>query len=585
MGAFVARLWSRLTSMDLVMGLLWLGLFAFTVSLVVLIWTRWGLYRPLRKCLLLSLVAHLLLAGYATTVRIVTGVPLSDPPPLRISYIEGPVGPGGGPVHAALREAAATQPADTPVDPPDEPRDTADAHAAPMPEPPRPDPPKPPDPAPPQTPPAKSPALVDVPKGDAPQPSPESAVPGTEPPPAVAARETLRPAPSQPVEPTGAAKTDATAAISSQPAPPPALPEVYKLRVAPDRLGVAEGGGGTPETEAAVGMALRWLADNQSSDGRWDANAHEAGRETLTNGQNRRQAGIQADSAMTGLALLAFLAAGHTHERGPYRENIRQGLEYLLLTQAGDGNLAGRADSFAMMYSHAMAAFALSEAYGMTHDQRLRDATVRAIGYTIAAQDPVGGGWRYRPGDPGDTSQLGWQFMALKSAELAGIPIPEHTRQGIVRYLQSVASGQYGGLASYQPGKAVTRTMTAEALACWQFLGLGRDHPACSEAAELLLKEPPSQWNVNIYYWYYATLAIHQLQGAAWDRWNEALRTQLVASQRRTAGSLAGTWDPDAVWGGYGGRVFSTALSTLCLEVYYRYLPLYGRPPEATSPK
>ena len=93
------------------------------------------------------------------------------------------------------------------------------------------------------------------------------------------------------------------------------------------------------------------------------------------------------------------------------------------------------------MYSHAMAAFALSEAYAMTGDARLRDGVRRAVAYTVASQDVYGGGWRYRPGDPGDTSQLGWQWMALKSAELAGIPSGEPTRQGIIRYLRSVATG------------------------------------------------------------------------------------------------------------------------------------------------
>jgi hypothetical protein len=354
----------------------------------------------------------------------------------------------------------------------------------------------------------------------------------------------------------------------------PALPEVYKLRVAPDHAGVAQGRGGSPETEAAVQAALKWLAASQSPDGRWDAGAHEAGRETLADGRNRRNAGIEADTAMTGLALLAFLASGHTHEQGTYRENVQHGLEFLLHIQAADGNLAGRADPFARMYCHAIAAFALSEAYGMTGDQRLRDPVRRAIGYTIAAQDPIGGGWRYRPGDPGDTSQLGWQFMALKSAELAGIAIPEHTRQGIIRYLRSVSSGRQGGLASYRPGEPISRTMTAEALVCWQFLGLSPKHPAAAEAADFVLGDPPSEGRVNIYYWYYATLAMYQLQGEPWRQWNEAIRPTLLATQRKT-GPLAGTWDPDPVWGGYGGRIYSTALSALCLEVYYRFLPLY----------
>jgi hypothetical protein len=353
-------------------------------------------------------------------------------------------------------------------------------------------------------------------------------------------------------------------------------PEIYKLRTAPDRLGAAQRHGASPETEAAVRAALKWLADNQKSDGRWSARETGAGQELLVNGRNRQGAGIDADTGITGLALLSMLAAGHTHRDGTYKENVRKGLEYLLKNQASDGNLAGSASGFARMYCHAIASFAMSEAYGMTGDRRLEQPVRRAIGYTVASQHPTTGGWRYVPGDPGDTSQHGWQLMALKSAELAGIPMPEKTKQGAMRYLQSVKSGQYGGLASYRPSEPATRTMTAEALVCWQFLGMKRDHKAGDEAGNYILGElPPGKGKPNLYYWYYATLGMYQLQGTHWEQWNTSLTTTLLASQKKT-GPLAGSWDNDTVWGGYGGRVYSTAMATLCLEVYYRFLPLYA---------
>jgi len=292
-------------------------------------------------------------------------------------------------------------------------------------------------------------------------------------------------------------------------------------------------------------------------------------------GRDRLSAGSRADTAVTGLTLLAFLASGHTHLDGHYREEVRRGLEYLLRTQAADGNLAGDAAVYEFMYCHGMATCALSEAYGMTRDTRLREPVRRALAYAINAQDPVGGGWRYRPGDAGDTSQLGWQLMALKSGELAGFPIPDKTRQGIVRYLQSVASGEHGGRASYRPGEQTTRTMTAEALVCRQFLGLPPEHPAESEAGAYLLGELPGEGLFNLYYWYYATLGMYQLQGDAWQRCIDALRTA-VARRQVKVGALAGSWDTDYLWGGYGGRLYTTALATLTIEVYYRFLPLYA---------
>jgi hypothetical protein len=90
-----------------------------------------------------------------------------------------------------------------------------------------------------------------------------------------------------------------------------------------------------------------------------------------------------------------------------------------------------------------------------------------------------------------------------------------------------------------------------------------------------LLGDLPSADQINLYYWYYGTLAMYQLQGERWQRWNQALQDTLVRRQV-TAGENAGSWEPDCLWAGYGGRVYSTAMAALCLEVYYRYLPLYG---------
>jgi hypothetical protein len=203
----------------------------------------------------------------------------------------------------------------------------------------------------------------------------------------------------------------------------------------------------------------------------------------------------------------------------------------------------------------------------------------RAIGYTVDAQDRATGGWRYRPSDPGDTSQLGWQVMALKSAQLAGLEIPAQTRGGIERFLKSVTLGRDGGLACYQPIRPVpSRSMTAEALACRQFLAIPSTPAALAEASAYLLEEVPGAGTTNFYYWYYATLAMYQLHGEPWKRWNDAMQRKLIATQR-TDGELAGSWDPDPVWGGCGGRTYSTALGALCLEVYYRFMPLFAQAP------
>jgi hypothetical protein len=137
----------------------------------------------------------------------------------------------------------------------------------------------------------------------------------------------------------------------------------------------------------------------------------------------------------------------------------------------------------------------------MTGDARLKPYLERAIGYTLRAQHPTSGGWRYQPGDEGDTSQFGWQLMALRSAELGGLPIPAATRAGMIRFLNSVTSGPQRGLAGYRPHTAPTRTMTAEALVCRLFLGLKPDAGATNEAVQFLLQETPNAGQINLYYW------------------------------------------------------------------------------------
>ncbi len=342
--------------------------------------------------------------------------------------------------------------------------------------------------------------------------------------------------------------------------------------------------GASEESETAVKLALDWLAANQDPDGRWNPRRHGAGQEFLEAGRDRQGAGSRADTGITGLAVLALAGAGHTHRQGPYTPTVQKAIKYLLHTQAPDGNLAGPAATYEFMYCHGIATLALSEILGLSGDEDLRRPVAAAVAFTVASQDPWGGGWRYRPQEPGDTSQLGWQLMALRSAELAGIAVPQTTWDRAARFLEAVSAGNHGGLAAYRPGDRITRTMTAEALVCRQLLGLVPTHPAAREAGDYLLGELPGEGPANRYYWYYATMAMHQLQGSHWDLWNRALQRTLLATQRRD-GALAGSWDPTTRWDGYGGRVYATALAALCLEAYYRFLPSHAgeRPGEPVS--
>jgi hypothetical protein len=104
-------------------------------------------------------------------------------------------------------------------------------------------------------------------------------------------------------------------------------------------------------------------------------------------------------------------------------------------------------------------------------------------------------------------------------------------------------------------------------------MGISPQSPVVTEAVDFVLKSPPRIKETNFYYWYYGTLAMYQRGGADWKTWNEVLRELLVGTQVKF-GAVAGSWEPRDPWGGYGGRLYSTALATLCLEVPYRFSPI-----------
>ncbi|MBW3543535.1 MAG: hypothetical protein KY476_25060 [Planctomycetes bacterium] len=384
--------------------------------------------------------------------------------------------------------------------------------------------------------------------------------------------------------------------------PTPSVPPTYQLRGLEGRRDIALRHGGTDESEKAVDRALEWLARNQHPDGYWDADAHGAGNAQLdADGRDSRGAiprdgatGAKSDAGLTALSVLAFLGAGHTHEVGPYTDNVRRALGWLVARQVRGGEehgfLGADATYYARIYCHAMATYALAEAYGMQKDPTrnpwLREPLELAVEYSVKRQN-ADGGWRYRTDSvdsKSDMSIFGWQLMALKSAQIAGVQVPRSAEDKMVKFLVERSLGTNKGLAAYGAyGDATpSASMTAEALFSKQMLGLPRDHVQSTEAVNFLLGSLPKRSEYNLYYWYYGTLATFHYGGRSWQRWNESMRELLVADQRKD-GEAAGSWDPFCRYGEYGGRVYSTALSALCLEVYYRFLPLYRHADEEAT--
>ena len=361
-------------------------------------------------------------------------------------------------------------------------------------------------------------------------------------------------------------------------------------------------GGMPPESCAAIERGLEFLARVQLDDGRWRFDDLRGVVEVDAEPVN-----IRADAAATGLALLAFLGAGHDHFDGRYRWTVQDALDYLIRAQQDSGELfpesgqpTGQVTRF---YGHGIATLALCEAYGMTGDRRLREPAQRALDHLAATQHPEMGGWRYLPGVNTDLSVTGWQLVALRSGQLAGLNVRPETLARIAECLEMCrADGSRPGLFRYNPWASPTDPLTRHgrqpstvmtSVGLLMELQLGSDHSddRLRLGAEHLLANLPQFGDSpfaapigtlgnpqrDTYFWYYGTQAMYYLGGESWQAWSSRLEPLLVDSQA-TSGRLAGSWDPlnpvRDKWADYGGRLYVTAMNLLSLEIHSRHLPL-----------
>jgi hypothetical protein len=338
--------------------------------------------------------------------------------------------------------------------------------------------------------------------------------------------------------------------------------ETFDQRSPEVRRELVEKMGGSAETEKAVGLALEWFARHQAADGSWSAQRFDDGCGECGGG-----AEVKADAAMTGMVLLCYLGAGHTHmDEGPYRERIGRALAWLVARQGADGDLRGGET----MYGQTVGTVALCEALAMTQDPALVKPAQRAVAFVL--ERASGGGERGgKRGSEKDTSVLGWLVFTIESARRAGMDVPKATFDAAGKWLEYVTVDGKPGRYAYAKGGAASAAMTAEAMFVQQLLGRKREERMMEESARFVRGTLP-KWGEGAptYSWYYATLALFQHQGEAWRAWNEALVRELLANQSKE-GKMAGSWAPTDEWSRLGGRVYQTAACTLSLEVYYRY--------------
>jgi hypothetical protein len=305
------------------------------------------------------------------------------------------------------------------------------------------------------------------------------------------------------------------------------------------------------------------------------------------------------DPGVTGLSLLAFLGAGYT-DRGSEKENVfaknvRQGLRYLITIQDDEGCFGPRSSQH-FMYNHSIATLSMSEAYWMTRNPRYKKPAQEGLNFIAMARNPYLA-WRYDPrGGENDTSVTGWMVMALKSGKFGGLDIDPDAFEGARAWVDKMTDPEFGQVGYVQSGGQAARpeglqdkfpaeksqSMTAVGILTRIFLGEDpRQSEMIRKGSQLCLEVLPT-WNpddgsIDMYYWYYATLAIFQVGGSTWKKWNEAMKDAIVKHQHpKNSGAKTGSWDPIGPWGPDGGRVYSTATMVMCLEVYYRYDRVFG---------
>lgn len=337
--------------------------------------------------------------------------------------------------------------------------------------------------------------------------------------------------------------------------------------------------GGTVDSEKSVASGLRWLKSIQRKDGSW--NFSQPGPGAKAGSYRRTEVGA------TSMALLCFLGAGHTHaDKGPYQDTVKTGLAYIgkqAVINQGTADLRGSFEGNSGMYVHGLATICISEAHALDHrDKDLKKLTEMAINFIEAAQDPVDGGWRYKPRDDvGDTSVVGWQIMAMQSAKSGTVRFSNRPLQKARTFLNSVQVDDIGSSYAYVPTRLTAKnSMTAVALLCRMYMGWKKDNEGLRKGVHHLSAIGPSR--SDIYYNYYASQVLHHWGGELWEKWNKGMREQLVRTQIKK-GPATGSWAPTDSHGNRGGQIYQSTLSILTLEIYYRHLPIYRKLKEAPS--
>lgn len=335
------------------------------------------------------------------------------------------------------------------------------------------------------------------------------------------------------------------------------------------------------QVERSVDKGLAWLAKQQIS----SEKAKQLNQPFLAGSMAQRKLG---NTGIHSLAVMAFLAKGHTPGLGPYGTVINKGIDYLLTQQHANGLLVSKASlgqTHGQMYSHCISTLMLCEVSGMVDPARQKgidEVLPKAIGLILKAQQVPkvprnAGGWRYTPTSrDSDLSLTGWAVLSLRAARMNGAAVPDENINNAIQYIVKCRHAPTGGFG-YQPnGNGRLRSqpklgLTGAAVLCLTLLGQ-HDHPSIEPAGKFLISRKPTRFSSGMtgyYDIYYASQATFQFGGEVWAEFAPWMYENLLSVQQP-----GGEWPPcDSTC----GSSYSTALAILAMTPPYRQLPIYQR--------
>lgn len=340
-----------------------------------------------------------------------------------------------------------------------------------------------------------------------------------------------------------------------------ASPSVFGGRSSAGRASAVSKFGGNRVGQDKLLKALYWLKKVQKPDGSW------GGGDTM--------------DALTGLALLTFLAHGETQTSKAFGTTVKKAMMYLANSPI---NIKSK-----HAYPHAIKSYALAEAYAMTGVSMLEEAMNKCIRIVIDGMQGDGCyEYEYKPKSTRqDLSFAGWNYQAMKAAYAAGCNesgLHEAIQKGIKWLKKQAASESDGNGFPYAiKGGSVKGpkrfTMRAVGVLCLQLYGEGRIGAVRDEIKAIIdLDLPKLSWKTapksSLYGWYYATQTMFQHGGKEWTAWNRKFQSELINNQHDEGYWVyPGKSHVDAIKDDIGQKVYATTLCALMLTVYYRYLP------------